>query len=428
MDQEFNALLHNQTWRLVPPEPHMNIIGCKWVFRTKRTADGSVELYKARLVDKGFNQVAGEDFFDTFSPVVKPTTAPRAWFKRLHDFLLSAGFKSSKTDVSLFYYASGVARVYLLAYVDDIIMMGNDSTLVDTILQRLAFTFKIRDLGSPGFFLGIETVSSTSGMFLSQRRYMIDLLGRSGMVDCKPLTTPAAVTKTSMLSIQLYDNPTQYRRVVGALQYLTITRPDLSFVMNRLCQFMHAPTKEHWGMVKRVLRYVKGTLSYGLRISPSASSDIHAYSDSDWVGCPMDRKSKSGFAVYLGDNLISWLSKKQRTVARSSTEAEYKALAVVSAEVTWVVSLLREQGLHSGKPATLWRDNLGATYLCANPVFHTRTKHAEIDYHFVRDKVASGDFLVNYVSTTDILIKPMPASRFAAMRDKLNVVALQPCA
>ncbi|XP_019168829.1 PREDICTED: uncharacterized protein LOC109164734 [Ipomoea nil] len=231
--------------------------------------------------------------------------ALRAWFKRLHDFLLSAGFKSSKTDVSLFYYTSGIARVYLLFYVDDIIMMGNDSTLVDTILQRLASTFKIRDLGSPGFFLGIETVSSTSGMFLSQRRYMTDLLGRSGMVDCKPLTMPAAVTKTATPSAQLYDNPTQYRRIVGALQYLTITRPDLSYAVNRLCQFMHAPTEEHWGMVKRVLRYVKGTLSYGLRISPSASSDIHAYSDSDWAGCPVDRKSTSGFAVYLGDNLIS---------------------------------------------------------------------------------------------------------------------------
>ncbi|XP_019157171.1 PREDICTED: uncharacterized protein LOC109153762 [Ipomoea nil] len=214
----------------------------------------------------------------------------------------------------------------------------------------------------------------------------------------------------------------------GALQYLTITRPDLSYAVNRLCQFMHSPTDEHWGLVKRVMRYVKGTLSYGLRISPSASSNIHSYSDSDWASCPVDRKSTSGFAIYLGDNLISWLSKKQRTVARSSTEAEYKALTDVSAEVTWVVLLLRELGLHSWKPATLWCDNLGATYLCANPVFHALTKHVEIDYHFVRDKVASGDFLVNYISTidqlADIFTKPLPAPRFAAMRDKLNVVAL----
>ncbi|XP_019175666.1 PREDICTED: uncharacterized protein LOC109170988 [Ipomoea nil] len=427
----------------------MNIIGCKWVFRTKRTADGLVERYKARLVAKGFNQVAGKDFFDTFSPVVKPTTvrilfsmavtnnwtlrqldvhnaflnghlaktvymkqppgyedlahpghvcllqrslyslkqAPRAWFKRLHDYLISAGFSSSKTDVSFFCCTSVKSQVYLLVYVDDIFMMGSDATLVNSLLQRLASTFKIRDLGRPGFFLGIETVQSGSGMVLSQRHYMNDLLNRSGMLDCKPLATPASVTHAVSSSDQPFDNPTQYRRIVGALQYLTITRPDLSYAVNRLCQFMHSLTTDHWTMVKRVLRYIKGTIDYGLRLSPSSTTAIHAYSDSDWAGCPIDRKSTSGFAVFLGSNLVSWLSRKQHTVARSSTEAEYKALADVAAEVTWIVSLLRELWLHSRQPSTLWCDNLGATYLCANPVFHAQTKHVEIDYHFVRDKV-----------------------------------------
>ncbi|XP_019170412.1 PREDICTED: uncharacterized protein LOC109165898 [Ipomoea nil] len=161
--------------------------------------------------------------------------APRAWFKRLHDFLLSAGFNSSKTNVSLFYYTAGGARVFLLVYVDDIIMMGTDATLVTTLLGRLASTFKIRDLGSPRFFLGIETVPFDNGLLLSQRRYMTDLLGRSGMADCKPLTTPAAVTKSVIQTDELHDNPTQYRRIVGALQYLTITRPDLPYAVNRLC-------------------------------------------------------------------------------------------------------------------------------------------------------------------------------------------------
>ncbi|XP_019168239.1 PREDICTED: uncharacterized protein LOC109163960 [Ipomoea nil] len=251
--------------------------------------------------------------------------APHAWFKRLHDFLLSAGFFSSKTDVSLFYHSTGVSKVFLLVYVDDIIMMGSDAVMVESLLRRLATAFKIRDLGTPGFFLGIETVAAGNSMILSQRRYMIDLLGRSGMSDCKPLTTPASVTQAVTPSYQPYENPTQYRRIVGALQYLTITRPDLAYVVNRLCQFMHSPTEDHWAMVKRVLRYIKGTLGYGLRLTPSDSSAIHAYSDSDWAGCPVDRKSTSGYAIFLGSNLVSWLSRKQRTIARSSTEAEYKA-------------------------------------------------------------------------------------------------------
>ncbi|XP_019168382.1 PREDICTED: uncharacterized protein LOC109164083 [Ipomoea nil] len=305
--------------------------------------------------------------------------------------------------------------------------MGNDSALIDTLLRQLSTAFKIRDLGNPGFFLGIETLTIDSGLLLTQRRYMHDILQRAGMTDCKPLATPAAVTKAVTPSDEPYENPTQYRRLVGALQYLTITRPDLSYAVNRLCQFMHSPTVDHYGLLKRVLRYIKDTLDCGLRLSPSTSTTIHAFSDSDWAGCPIDRKSTSGYAVFLGSNLVSWLSWKQRTVARSSTEAEYKALTDVSAEVTWIVSLLREIGLHTGEPATLWCDNLGATYLCANPVFHARTKHIEIDFHFVRDRVAAGDFIVNFVSTkdqlADVFIKPLPAPRFSMLRDKLNIVS-----
>ncbi|XP_019167328.1 PREDICTED: uncharacterized protein LOC109163064 [Ipomoea nil] len=313
---------------------------------------------------------------------------PRAWFKRLHDFLVSVGFKSSKTDVLLFFYSVGDSHVFLL----------------------------IRDLGSPWFFLSIETVPIDGGMILSQRMYMDSILKRAGMTDCKNLATLAFVTRSES-SNALFENPTLYQSLAGALQYLTVTRPDLSYAVNRLCQFMYSPTVEHWGLLKRMLRYVKGTLHLGLQLAPSVSTDLHAFLDFDQAGCSIEKKSTSGFAVFVGFNLVSWVCRKQRTVARLFTEAEYKAIVDVIAEVTWIVSLLREIGFPPISPPRLWCDNLDATYLCANLVFHARTKHVEIDFHFVRDKVASGELQVNFIYTkeqlADIFTKSLPASRLS---------------
>ncbi|XP_031116683.1 uncharacterized protein LOC116020343 [Ipomoea triloba] len=328
----------------------------------------------------------------------------------------------------LTFLCSSILKVmfsYILVYVDDILVMGSDPARVAGLVDMLALEFKVRDMGAPTFFLGIETVSLSDGMLLSQRRYMNDILKRSGMVDCKPVSTPVSLVKSDVSEVP-YADPTQYRSLAGALQYLTVTRPDLSHAVNLLCQHMHAPTTAHWCMLKRVIRYVKGTLHYGLHVTKSLSSELHAFLDSDWVGNPDDRKSTSGFAVYFGNNLVSWSCWKQRTVARSSTEVEYKALADVTAEVTWLVSLLKEIGMLVRSVPRLWCDNLGATYLCANPVFHAPTKHVEIDYHFVRDKVAKKELQVHFISTkdqlADIFTKPLSSSRFTFLRSKLKVL------
>ncbi|XP_031106262.1 uncharacterized protein LOC116010908 [Ipomoea triloba] len=165
-------------------------------------------------------------------------------------------------------------------------------------------------------------MSVDGGYVLSQRRYMADILNCAGMVDCKPLATLVSTTRTTDESDSLFDNPTQYRSLAGASQYLTVTRSDISYAVNRLCQHMHSLSVSHWVMLKRVLPYVKATLQFGLRLRPSRTSVLHGYSDSNWARDVLDRKSTSGFAVYLGDNLISWVCRKHRTVARSSTEAE----------------------------------------------------------------------------------------------------------
>lgn len=172
--------------------------------------------------------------------------APRAWFTRLHDFLLPVGFRSPKTDVSLFIYSQGSTHVYLLVSVDDILVMRSDSVLISGLLTKMSTTFKIRDLGAPCFFLGIETVRTPDGLLLSQRRYMRDILKCVGMVDCKLLATPIPISRPVDTASESFVDPTQYRSLAGALQYLTVTRPDLSFAVNQLCQHMHSPTATHW--------------------------------------------------------------------------------------------------------------------------------------------------------------------------------------
>jgi histone deacetylase 1/2 len=355
--------------------------------------------------------------------------SPRAWYARLSSFLHELGFISSKADTSLFIFSREGVQIYMLVYVDDIVIAGSTAVVVDRLVQSLSAAFPIKDLGPLEYFLGLEASRNSGGLTLTQRKYALDLLHRVNMENCNPSSTPLVATEqlardtgTTLSS----DDAFRYRSVVGGLQYLTLTRPDVSFAVNKVCQFLSQPTDAHWEAVKRILRYVKGTLDTGLSIRRSPASGVSIFTDADWAGCVDDRRSTGGFAIFVGPNLISWSSKKQPTVSRSSTEAEYKALANGAAEAIWVDSLLKELGVPQQRIPILWCDNLGATYLTANPVFHARTKHIEIDFHFVRERVAAGALEVRFISSddqlADVFTKPATRQMLDRFRTNLNLV------
>jgi hypothetical protein len=238
--------------------------------------------------------------------------------------------------------------------VDDIIITSSSAPAIDTLLSNLKSDFAVKHLGPLNFFLGIEVIPTAHGVLLSQQRYIKDILSRTKMIDAKPMSTPmASSTNLSAYEEETFSDHTLFRSTVGALQYLSITRPDIAFAVNKLSQFMHKSTQPHWQSLKRLLRYLKSTIQFGLHIYRSSCSTLQTYSDADWANNKDDRRSTGSFCIFLGKNLISWGCRKQATVARSSTEVEYKDLANTAAELKWLQSLFHELGLVMSTPPTL---------------------------------------------------------------------------
>ena len=342
--------------------------------------------------------------------------APRAWFESFTSQLLHLGFLASNADSSLFVFKNKTVIAYLLLYVDDIVLTSNTLAYLDHLIQQLSTVFDLKDLGPLHYFLGLQVTRSSSGLFLNQAKYAHDLIKKHNMLTSKPAKSPSYPnTRLSLYEGDLLPDPHAYRSFVGALHYLTFTRPGISFSVHQVCQYMFAPTTVHLATAKRILRYLQGTLNHGIAFTPGPLH-LSAYTDADWAEDPDDRRSTSGYLVYLGFNPITWSAKKQATVSRSSTESEYRAFAIASAELCWIRTLLKDLGIFLSQTSILWCDNVSTLSIASNPVFHARIKHIEVDFHFVRERVLCKDLEVKFVSTVDqladIFTKSLPTQRF----------------
>jgi hypothetical protein len=487
MLEEMRALEKNNTWELVELPNGKEPVGCKWVYTIKYSPEGKVERYKARLVAKGYTQTYGVDYEETFAPVAKMNTvrtliscaanlgwnlfqldvknaflhgdleeeiymhippgfrtaqtenkvlklhrslyglkqSPRAWFDRFRRAMVQLGYIQSNADHTLFYQKNNGKLTVLIVYVDDIVITGDDDKGIESLKKHLTKEFEVKDLGQLRYFLGIEVSRSSKGIYLSQRKYVLDLLSDTGMLGCRPALTPIEQNhRLTSASGQPVDRE-QYQRLVGRLIYLSHTRPDIAFAVSVVSQFMHDPKTHHMEAVNRIIRYLKGCPGRGLLYKSNGSLQVECYTDADWAGSLDDRRSTSGYCTFVGGNLVTWRSKKQNVVARSTAEAEFRAMAHGICEVLWLKIILLELGLFHGKPLMLYCDNKAALDIANNPVQHSRTKHIEIDRHFIKEKLDRGIICMPYVSSSnqlaDILTKGLSEKVFTSLCCKMGL-------
>ncbi|CAH9109373.1 unnamed protein product [Cuscuta epithymum] len=487
MQQEIAALERTGTWTLQDLPPGKKPIFCKWVYKIKYKSDGTIDRYKARLVVCGNKQVQGIDYNETFAPVAKMVTvrtilaiaasraweihqmdvdnaflhgdlneevymhlppgytastpgkvcrllrslyglrqAPRCWFSKLTTALISYGFSQSHADYSLFTLKRGSHMLCVLVYVDDLLITGTSKSMICAFKTHLAKTFPIKDLVHMKYFLGLEVARNSTGIYLSQRKYVLDILAETGLMGAKPVTFPMVQNHgLQSASGPLYSEPDRYRRLVGKLIYLTLTRPDICYSIHILSQFMHQPRQVHWDAAIRVLRYLKSHPGQGILLRSDSPLLLTGYCDSDWASCPLTRRSVTGYFVMLGGSPISWRTKKQVTVSRSSAEAEYRSMATLTCELLWLKGLLSSLGITTSTPIRLFCDNKAAIHIASNPVFHERTKHIELDCHFIRDHVQRGIVAPSYTSTkdqlADIFTKALGAQSFSHLLSKMGI-------
>lgn len=462
MDDEISSMKLNNTWELVQLPKGKRAISTKWIFKTKRNNDGEIIRHKARLVARGFSQRYGIDYEETYSPVVRYTSirvlmsiaaieklkihqmdavtaylqgdideeiyikqpegyedgtdrvcrlnrsiyglkqAGRCWNNKLDKTLKDFGLKASKMDPCIYHTCD--LKLIIAIYVDDFLIFYKDVNDLEKLKKDLCSSFKMKDMGEAKGCIGIRISQSSRGIALDQNTYIKDVLKRFGMDDCKPIGNPCATDKglpnDEEKSGELSNIP--YRQLVGCLLFIAqATRPDIAFAVNYASRFNNNFNLGHWKRLKRILRYLRGTKEYCLRYhNDGPLNDLSAYVDADHAACKDTRRSVTGYVFILANGAISWRSSQQRTVALSSTEAEYMALSSAATEAIWISQLLTELGLKYGK-IPIKCDNTSAISLAKSSGYRPRTKHIDIRHHYVRQLIEENKIAVEYVSTDE---------------------------
>jgi hypothetical protein len=471
---EYAALLENNTWEIVKLPPGKKPIGCRWVWLIKRKADGSIERFKARLVAQGFSQRPGLDYVEIFAPTFRPASlrlvlaiaaiqdlhlhsldissaflngeleeeiymkqpegyheggpddvcrlfksiyglkqAPRQWNKKMHATLRTMGFNRLESDQGLYIYQKDEVRIIMPIWVDDVTLASNSQDAISGVIKQLQSHFKLRDLGPTSYLLGIEITRNRSqrSISLSQRQYIVDILDRFGMADCKPVTTPMepGLHLTAKMGPSTAEEiaamkKVPYRNAVGALSYLgETTRPDIRYVNGVLARYCSNPGEAHWKAVKHVLRYLQGTKDKKLVYRPDDGKELFtSFTDADHGGDKSTGRSTGGYLIKFGTGAVSWSSKLQPVVALSTTEAEYIAAVEAGKEIVWMRQLLTEFGIPVKGPSILRIDNQSAISVSKNPEHHGRMKHLDLRYFWLRDQVTLGVITPMFVSTDDM--------------------------
>lgn len=484
MNEEIATIEKNHTWKLVDLPKEKDVVGLKWIYKTKFKEDGTIQKHKARLVAKGYSQQPGVDFNETFSPVARMETirtilaiaaqmelqvfqldvksaflngeleeevyveqpqgyvvkgqeqkvyrlhkalyglkqAPRAWNSKIDRYFRQNNFQRSPSEPSLYVKKEGAHDFLIVSlYVDDLIYTGTTAKLVEEFKYSMMKEYEMTDLGLMKYFLGIQVKQSENGIFISQEKYVEDLLKKFNMLNCKPVATPMAMNeKFSKYDGASKADATIFRSLVGSLIYLTNTRPDIVHAVSIISRFMSDPSNLHFCAAKRILRYIKGTKNFGINYAKEENCSLIGYTDSDWAGSVDDRKSTSGYIFCLGTKVITWSSKKQNTVALSSAEAEYISATSAACEAVWLRRILADLQQVQKSPTIIYCDNMSAIAMTKNPVFHSRSKHIELRHHFIRKLVEENEIEMKFYNTeeqlADIFTKTVPIDKFSHIR------------